>query len=156
MSSTHMVEEATQNGPLRVYQQQQIKFPIPAMTQLAVTYLRTSQQQLQQSQPKQQHHYRCRDIIDALASILKAVADQKNQGAYRQTIKRGEYGGALVTRIKNQAKVTSRQLKRYLRMLSAYGLIKIQYKLKKNVVRLTDKGSEYLQMYRKVHDLLLF
>ena len=67
--------EASLDSPLRLYQQNQIKFPIQAMTQLTVTYLRRPQQKKQQIQ-KQQEEKKPEPLLSVeqhIYSVLKTA-----------------------------------------------------------------------------------
>jgi predicted transcriptional regulator len=50
------------------------------------------------------------------------------------------------------AKVDTRQAKRYLNYLLMLGLI--EYVQGEKIIRITDKGRRYLQLYKEISDLL--
>jgi predicted transcriptional regulator len=162
-----VVGEVQLESPLRVCG---LKFPIRATAQLAVTYLRPRQPKQpptkipvireqcfrERESCRRRQRRSIRDVIDIYAEFIEAVLNSKTH----------EYGGALIGRVRMCIHIDGIRSKTYLHNLVLWGLIKIQVRQKKmitgrktrtkGVMKVTEKGFQFLQIYRKIHELLLF
>jgi hypothetical protein len=172
------VEESTIGSPLRVCE---LKFPIRERLKVNVTYL---QQQLleipqrQQQRQKKKTGKKHRDILDIFAEILNMVSyqerkEEKNNSDKpnkRRSSKISQMGDLIsISKIKSSLGLMTPALKKHIENLQKYNLITIDIferrtrcygrkkmlKTRHKILRLTEKGIQFLRVYEGMHELLL-
>lgn len=135
------------------------------------------QEQKQQRQTQEKRFWKQRDIIDTFADILQTISLRKENltgcklGIKGKTTNTLRHGAMLLTRVKRAIRTSTCCFKKYIAELTKYGLIRIDtherktsrtrsktkkkhHKIKERLVRLTDKGLDFLQVYRRVREFL--
>ena len=93
--------------------------------------------------------------------IMSPFARKKRNMTYRDKIQiisdvlKAANGGAIKIRIMYNAVLSYKQMKEYVNFLAEKGLLEYGYQEEMQIVRTTEKGLLFLDIYSRIHDIIM-